>query len=79
MPCPLSVAEIAGIVSAFRAAARRALSAGFDLVEIHAAHGYLIHEFLSPLINTRTDDYGGSFENRTRLCLEVVDAVEGLY
>src|SRR5437773_8605442 len=79
VPCPLTVPEIAGIVSAFRAAARRALSAGFDLVEIHAAHGYLIHEFLSPLINTRTDDYGGSFENRTRLCLEVVDAVRGVW
>jgi 2,4-dienoyl-CoA reductase-like NADH-dependent reductase (Old Yellow Enzyme family) len=79
VPCALSVAEIGGIVSAFRAAARRALSAGFDLVEIHAAHGYLIHEFLSPLVNTRTDEYGGSFDNRARLCLEVVDAVRGVW
>jgi len=62
-------------VNAFRLAARRALAAGFDFVEIHAAHGYLIHEFLSPLSNQRTDNYGGSFENRIRLLLEVVDAV----
>ena len=79
LPCPLGASEIAGIVSAFRAAARRALSAGFDVVEIHAAHGYLIHEFLSPLINTRTDEYGGSFDNRARLCLEIVDAVRGVW
>jgi len=79
VPCPLSVSEIGGIVAAFRAAARRALGAGFDLVEIHAAHGYLIHEFLSPLINTRTDEYGGSFDNRARLCLEIVDAVRGVW
>ena len=79
VPCPLTVPEIAGIVGAFRAAARRALAAGFDLVEIHAAHGYLIHEFLSPLINTRTDEYGGSFDHRARLCLEVVDAVRGVW
>ncbi len=75
VPRALSVVEIAAIVEAFRIAARRALEAGFDVVEIHAAHGYLIHEFLSPLINTRQDAYGGSFDNRIRLCLEVVDAV----
>jgi 2,4-dienoyl-CoA reductase-like NADH-dependent reductase (Old Yellow Enzyme family) len=67
--------DIASIVAAFAAAARRALEAGFDVVELHAAHGYLIHEFLSPLVNTRTDNYGGSFDNRIRLCLEIVDAV----
>jgi 2,4-dienoyl-CoA reductase-like NADH-dependent reductase (Old Yellow Enzyme family) len=79
MPCALTVPEIAGIVDAFRTAARRAIGAGFDVVEIHAAHGYLIHEFLSPLINTRTDEYGGSFDNRVRLCLEIVDAVRGVW
>jgi 2,4-dienoyl-CoA reductase-like NADH-dependent reductase (Old Yellow Enzyme family) len=67
--------EIATIVKAFAAAARRALEAGFQLLEIHSAHGYLIHEFLSPLSNLRTDEYGGSFENRTRLAREVVSAV----
>ena len=76
-PRPLTVSEIAAIVDAFRSAARRALAAGFDVVEIHAAHGYLIHEFLSPLVNTRTDAYGGSYDNRVRLCLEIVDAVRG--
>ncbi len=70
---------LAAIVAAFKDAARRALEAGFDVVELHAAHGYLIHEFLSPLVNTRTDDYGGSFDNRIRLCLEVVDAVRAVW
>jgi 2,4-dienoyl-CoA reductase-like NADH-dependent reductase (Old Yellow Enzyme family) len=63
------------VIDAFRQATRRALKAGFDLVEIHGAHGYLIHEFLSPLSNQRQDAYGGSFENRTRLALQIVDAV----
>ena len=67
------------VVEGFRQAARRALKAGFDFVEIHAAHGYLLHEFMSPLANQRTDDYGGSFENRTRLVLEVVDAVRAVW
>jgi len=75
----LSVEEIAGIVDAFRQAAGRALAAGFDVIEVHAAHGYLIHEFLSPLVNTRTDEYGGSYDNRVRLCLEVVRAVRGVW
>ncbi|HKB10283.1 MAG TPA: NADH:flavin oxidoreductase/NADH oxidase [Vicinamibacterales bacterium] len=79
IPCPLSVAEVEAIVAAFRTAARRALAAGFDAVEIHAAHGYLIHEFLSPLVNTRRDEYGGPFDNRARFCLEVVDAVRGVW
>ena len=78
-PRPATVADIAAIVDAFRGAARRALDAGFDVVEIHAAHGYLIHEFLSPLVNTRTDAYGGSYDNRVRLCLEIVDAVRGAW
>jgi 2,4-dienoyl-CoA reductase-like NADH-dependent reductase (Old Yellow Enzyme family) len=79
IPCALGVPEIARIVDAFRSAGRRAAGAGFDVVEIHAAHGYLIHQFLSPLVNTRTDEYGGSFEKRARLCLEIVDAVRGVW
>ena len=74
-PRELSTAELDGIVSAFRAAARRAVQAGFDAVEVHGAHGYLLHEFLSPIANHRTDEYGGSLENRARLLLRVVDAV----
>ncbi|MFL6417469.1 MAG: NADH:flavin oxidoreductase/NADH oxidase [Bryobacteraceae bacterium] len=74
-PIELDRAGIQRVVHAFRTATDRALEAGFDLVEIHSAHGYLLHEFLSPLSNQRTDAYGGSFENRTRLLLEVVDGV----
>jgi 2,4-dienoyl-CoA reductase-like NADH-dependent reductase (Old Yellow Enzyme family) len=74
-PEPLTEAGIAEVVRAFAAAARRALQAGFQVVEIHAAHGYLLHEFLSPLSNRRTDRYGGSLENRTRIVREVVEAV----
>ena len=79
VPRALDAAEVRRVVDAFRDAAIRARSAGFDMVELHGAHGYLIHEFLSPLTNTRTDQYGGSFENRIRLCLEVVDAVRGVW
>src|SRR5262249_35243816 len=79
IPRTATTGEIAAIVEAFAAAARRALDAGFDVVELHAAHGYLIHEFLSPLVNTRTDAYGGSYDNRVRLCLEVVDAVRATW
>jgi 2,4-dienoyl-CoA reductase-like NADH-dependent reductase (Old Yellow Enzyme family) len=75
VPQPLDQAGIDAVVRAFALAARRALAAGFDVVEIHGAHGYLLHEFLSPLVNHRTDAYGGSFENRTRFMLQVVDAV----
>lgn len=74
-PHELSKAELDGIVSAFHAAAQRAVRAGFDVVEVHGAHGYLLHEFLSPIANRRTDEYGGSLENRARLLLRVVDAV----
>ena len=74
-PRALDLDGIAEVVRAFGQAARRALEAGFDFVEIHAAHGYLLHQFFSPLTNKRTDAYGGSFENRTRLALEVTDAV----
>jgi 2,4-dienoyl-CoA reductase-like NADH-dependent reductase (Old Yellow Enzyme family) len=75
VPAALDKAGIDAVVEAFRQAARRALRAGFDFVEIHGAHGYLIHEFLSPLANHRTDEYGGILENRSRLALRVVDAV----
>lgn len=74
-PLVLDQAGIQAVVADFRAAAQRALAAGFELLEVHAAHGYLLHEFLSPLSNQRTDGYGGSFENRTRLVREVVAAV----
>jgi 2,4-dienoyl-CoA reductase-like NADH-dependent reductase (Old Yellow Enzyme family) len=79
IPRALSPREIAGIVAAFRDAAQRARDVGFDVIEIHAAHGYLIHEFLSPLTNHRHDSYGGSFDNRARLCFDVVDAVRGVW
>jgi 2,4-dienoyl-CoA reductase-like NADH-dependent reductase (Old Yellow Enzyme family) len=75
VPQALDQAGIAAIINSFALAARRALKAGFDVVEIHAAHGYLLHQFLSPLANQRTDAYGGSFQNRIRLALQVVDAV----
>jgi 2,4-dienoyl-CoA reductase-like NADH-dependent reductase (Old Yellow Enzyme family) len=72
---PLGKADIERLISAFRSAAKRALSAGFKIIEIHSAHGYLLHEFLSPLSNIRDDEYGGSFENRTRLLLQVLEAI----
>ena len=75
MPHALELAEIHDHVALFAAAATRAVAAGFAIVEIHAAHGYLLHEFLSPLANRRTDAYGGSFENRVRFLLEVTEAV----
>ncbi|MHB1072848.1 MAG: NADH:flavin oxidoreductase/NADH oxidase [Gemmatimonadaceae bacterium] len=79
LPVALDDAGIAHVVRAFADAAARALRAGIRVVEIHAAHGYLLHQFLSPLVNTRTDRYGGSYENRTRLTREVVDAVRGVW
>ncbi len=78
-PHALSVPEIATLIESFAAAAERALRAGFEVIEIHAAHGYLLNEFLSPLSNQRTDSYGGSFENRTRFLREVVTAVRGVW
>ncbi|MFP5041352.1 NADPH dehydrogenase NamA [Parasediminibacterium sp. JCM 36343] len=78
-PKALTIAEIKGLVTKFKEAASRALAAGFEIVEIHAAHGYLIHEFLSPLSNTRTDEYGGSFENRVRFLLEITDAIKAVW
>jgi 2,4-dienoyl-CoA reductase-like NADH-dependent reductase (Old Yellow Enzyme family) len=78
-PRALDGEGICSVVRAFQDAARRALVAGFDVAEVHAAHGYLIHEFLSPLSNTRTDAYGGSFENRVRLCIEVAEGVRAVW
>ncbi|WP_288967771.1 NADH:flavin oxidoreductase/NADH oxidase [uncultured Microbacterium sp.] len=74
-PVALDLAGIDRVVEAFAAAARRAVDAGFDVLEIHGAHGYLLHQFLSPLSNLRDDEYGGSLENRARLLLRVIDAV----
>ncbi|MEV0536742.1 NADH:flavin oxidoreductase/NADH oxidase [Kitasatospora sp. NPDC050463] len=78
-PAELTAEQIGEIVRQFADAARRALDAGFQVVEIHGAHGYLIHEFLSPHTNRRTDAYGGSFERRIRFALEVVDAVRAVW
>ena len=78
-PRAATTGDLAAVVAAFGAAAGRARTAGFDVVEIHAGHGYLLHQFLSPLSNRRTDAYGGSFDNRVRLLLEVVDAVRGTW
>jgi 2,4-dienoyl-CoA reductase-like NADH-dependent reductase (Old Yellow Enzyme family) len=79
MPQALSLDGIKEVTAAFANAARRAWEAGFRVVEIHAAHGYLIHEFLSPLSNHRSDSYGGSFDNRTRLLREIVAAVRAVW
>ncbi|MFD9908872.1 NADH:flavin oxidoreductase/NADH oxidase [Streptomyces sp. NPDC059063] len=79
VPTELTVEQIQGVVGEFADGARRALAAGFDIAEIHGAHGYLIGEFLSPHSNKRTDAYGGSFENRVRFALEVVDAVRAVW
>ncbi|QGU05858.1 NADH:flavin oxidoreductase/NADH oxidase [Corynebacterium comes] len=75
VPREMTAAEIEAIPGQFAASAERAVRAGFDTIEIHGAHGYLLHQFLTPLANHRTDEWGGSFENRTRLILQVVDAV----
>lgn len=78
-PRSLGEAELTGIVTAFAAAAERAHAAGFDAIELHAAHGYLLHQFLSPLVNERSDGYGGGFAGRTRLLREVVAAVRQVW
>jgi 2,4-dienoyl-CoA reductase-like NADH-dependent reductase (Old Yellow Enzyme family) len=75
VPRAMTEAEIAEVVEAHAETARRAVRAGYRVVEVHAAHGYLLHEFLSPLSNTRTDSWGGGFEGRTRVVREVVAAV----
>ena len=77
-PLELTLTEISKIVADFAAAAKRALTAGFKVIEIHGAHGYLINEFMSPLSNKRTDVYGGSFENRIRFLLEIIDSIRGV-
>ncbi|GCE76284.1 NADH:flavin oxidoreductase/NADH oxidase [Cellulomonas biazotea] len=78
-PTAMTTEQVAAVPAAFAAAARRALAAGFDVVEVHAAHGYLLHQFLSPLTNTRDDEYGGSPENRARLLVETTDAVRAVW
>ena len=79
LPHELSIPEIKSIVAAFKDAAYRALQAGFQVLELHGAHGYLIHEFYSPLSNFRTDEYGGSFDNRTRFLFEILEAVKTVW
>jgi len=79
VPAAMTKTDIERVIGDFTRAARRALAAGFKLVELHGAHGYLMHEFLSPLSNTRTDEYGGSFENRIRFATETVDAVRRVW
>ncbi len=79
VPAAMDDAAIQQVIHAFVTAAERSLTAGFDVVEIHAAHGYLIHQFLSPLTNKRTDQYGGTFENRVRLLCEIVTAVRNVW
>ena len=78
-PAELDAAGIAKVIADFKAAAVRALQAGFKLIEIHGAHGYLIHEFLSLLTNKRTDEYGGSFENRIRLLQQIIAAIRSVW
>ena len=77
-PIAATKTDISQIINDFKLAAIRSIQAGYQVLEIHAAHGYLIHQFLSPLINQRTDDYGGSFTNRIRLLLEIVDAIRSV-
>jgi 2,4-dienoyl-CoA reductase-like NADH-dependent reductase (Old Yellow Enzyme family) len=78
-PVALTKAGIEKVITDFRDAAGRALKANFKIIEIHAAHGYLIHQFLSPLSNKRTDEYGGSFENRIRLLLQIIESVKTVW
>jgi 2,4-dienoyl-CoA reductase-like NADH-dependent reductase (Old Yellow Enzyme family) len=78
IPVAMTIADIENLKQAFGASAQRAVTAGFQVIEIHAAHGYLLHEFLSHLSNHRSDDYGGSFENRIRLLVEIVEVVRSI-
>src|SRR5262245_54231479 len=77
-PRELGIAEIEALIDAFRAAARRALRAGFEIIEIHGAHGYLVHSFFSPISNRRTDEFGGTLEKRMRFPLLVTEAVRAI-
>ncbi|WP_134088725.1 NADPH dehydrogenase NamA [Olivibacter sp. XZL3] len=79
MPVELNKEGINAIVADFKSAAERSLRAGFELIEVHAAHGYLLHQFLSPLSNQRQDEYGGSFENRIRLLLDVIESIKTVW
>jgi len=79
VPHSLDRNEVREVVAHWREAALRAIDAGYDIVEVHAAHGYLIHQFLSPLANRRTDAYGGDLEGRMRLCLEIIEAVRSVW
>lgn len=74
----MTAAQIGEVIQAFAAASKRAVQAGFDVIEIHGAHGYLINQFMSPLSNTRTDEWGGSFENRTRFLVQIIKAIRGV-
>lgn len=78
-PVEMTKEQIAKLIQDFKTAAQRALQAGFKVIEIHGAHGYLLHEFFSPLSNHRTDEYGGSFENRIRLLVEVTEAIREVW
>ncbi|WP_198084597.1 NADH:flavin oxidoreductase/NADH oxidase [Variovorax sp. E3] len=78
-PRELTTAEVRELVTQYAAAAERALRAGFEIIEVHAAHGYLINEFLSPVANHRTDEYGGSLQNRMRFLLEIIDVVRAIW
>ena len=77
-PKELTLEGIKEVVQAFVDSAKRSVEAGFDVIEIHGAHGYLLHEFLSPVSNQRTDQYGGSFENRIRILIEVTDGIRAV-
>lgn len=77
-PKAMSQEDISDLINAFHSGAKRAVQAGYEIIELHGAHGYLLHQFLSPLTNQRTDRYGGSFENRIRLTLEIIEAVKSV-
>ncbi|UII25457.1 NADPH dehydrogenase NamA [Fulvivirga maritima] len=79
LPHEMSLSEIQQVINDFKAATHRAIAANYDVIELHAGHGYLLHQFYSPLSNSRTDNYGGSFENRIRLIVEIVNAIKEIW